>query len=122
MQFCNFGIPAKIRFLKRRGVSLSRLICVVLLAAAVASPSITRLWQKHNIAQLVNQYQSLVEQGCYQEAKWVANVASESYPGSSIAKQMTVRSASLLRLIFWNSEDESDPFSTVAFEFSDPET
>ena len=122
MHYCNFGISAKIRYLKERGALLRRLICIVLLAAAVASPSATRFWQKHNIARLVNQYQSLVEQGCYQEAHQVANLASASYPDSSIAKCMVVHSKTLLRIIFQNFEDADDPFSPAASDSSDQET
>jgi hypothetical protein len=122
MNFYNVTIPSQIRSLKGRGARFCRLICIVLLAGAVASPSITRFWQRRDIARLANQYQSLVEQGCYREARWVANLASESYPDSSVAKYMAAHSERLLRLSYWNFEDESDPFSAVARDFSDQET
>ena len=110
---------------KERGARLRRLVCVGLLAVAVASPTATRLWQKHDVACLVGQYRSLVEQGYYQEAKWVASLAMESYPDSSITKYMAVQSETLLRLAdaFWDfDEDDDDPFSASAFDFSNQDS
>ena len=123
MHWGNFTIPAKIRSLKERGTNLGRLLCILLLAAAVASPSITRFCQRRDINKLVSQYQSLIEQGCYREAKWIADIASESYPTSDVAKRLAVNSGTLLQLAFGDSdEDDGDPFSTTAFDFSDQDT
>jgi len=117
-------ISENVRPLRSRRERIWRLIWIGLLAVAVASPTVARLWQKHNVARLVAQYHSLMEQGCYEEAKWVANFAVESYPDSKLAKYIAVQSKTLLWLTnaAWDFDDDDDPFSASAFDFSDQES
>jgi hypothetical protein len=122
MRFRHIKIPTHSVYPKSRLARVGRLLSIFLLAAVIASPSVSRFLQHRDLARLAGEYQSLVENGCYEEAKQVANLAAEKYPTSSVAKYMAAQSGALISLIFGQLIDDNDPFSASVFDVSDQQS
>jgi hypothetical protein len=100
---------------KERMEKFARLAVILFVAAAVLSPTATRLWRSYDVARFVEKYQTLVRQECYQEARWVANLARETYPDSKAAKHLAMQGNMLLSaaesLCGLEFANEDDPFA-----------
>jgi hypothetical protein len=128
MRFGCMGIMGRLRRPRLRAAHLGRVALISFVVLMVLSPAALGVWRRYDISKIARQYQSLIEEGSYQEAHSLARRAAEFYPKSKLTKHMIAQSRSLLTWVesFWDMAESlnDEPFAITpeAEEWMDSET